>query len=183
MRAVCSRAVHYLPVVLSNFVKVQCCAVCVADNDPHFHVLYRACSEKLAQTARSADFDPERTFAPAINDNSIRMAIAKEIRELQDNVPVPERLTQRQPLRVTQGGCHMSCRMVFGRLKLPLAALGLCAASSPAAPRRELHGGSAMQRCALNRCALHRCALHRGEGCSTICPSQSSPCTVRQDVF
>ena len=95
---------------------MQCCAVHVADNDPDFDILYRACSEKLAQTARSAEFDPERTFAPAINDNSIRMAIAKEIRELQDNVPVPERLTQRQPLRVTQGQCHMSCSKVPERL-------------------------------------------------------------------
>ena len=107
---------HQLPV---GSVDLSKCAVHVADSDVHFHVLYSACSEKLAQTARSADFDPERTFAPAINDNSIRMAIAKEIRELQDNVPVPERLTQRQPLRVTQGEFHMSCRMVLARLMRP----------------------------------------------------------------
>ena len=125
----------------------------VADSDRICHILYHACSEKLAQTARSAEFDPERTFAPAINDNSIRMAIAKEIRELQDNVPVPERLTQRQPLRVTQGQCHMSCSMVLeGLVCLLRVTLGRCRCMLPSSAQK----GAAGQQRRLQLCLAHR---------------------------
>lgn len=43
------------------------------------------------------------TFAPAINDKSLRMAISKELREVREDVSTADRLTVRQPPKLTAG--------------------------------------------------------------------------------
>ena len=47
--------------------------------------------------------DPNMTFAPAINERSMRMAISKELREVREEVPLANRLTLRQPPKLTAG--------------------------------------------------------------------------------
>ena len=61
------------------------------------------CSERLAQVQLSVEQDPDMTFAPAINERSMRMAISKELREVREDVPVANRLTLRQPPKLTAG--------------------------------------------------------------------------------
>ncbi len=61
------------------------------------------CSERLAQTQLSVDEDPNMTFAPAINDRSVRLAISKELREVREDLPLADRLTSRHPPRLTSG--------------------------------------------------------------------------------
>ena len=69
-------------------------------------------SERLARMrlAREAA-DADATFSPAVNDKSLRMALAKQIRELRDEVPASQRLSAARPLPApTPGGqpavCH-----------------------------------------------------------------------------
>lgn len=51
------------------------------------------CSERLARARVAAEAgDGELTFAPAINDRSLRLALVKEIRELRDRLPACARL-------------------------------------------------------------------------------------------
>ncbi len=55
--------------------------------------------------------DTDATFSPAVNDKSLRMALAKQIRELRDEVPASQRLSAARPLPApTPGGqpavCH-----------------------------------------------------------------------------
>ena len=66
------------------------------------------CSERLAQTQLSVEEDPNLTFAPAVNDRSMRLAISKELREVREDVPLADRLTSRQPLKLNPGQSHMS---------------------------------------------------------------------------
>ena len=61
------------------------------------------CSERLAQVQLSVEQDPDMTFAPAINERSMRLAISKELREVREDVPAGSRLTLRQPLKLTAG--------------------------------------------------------------------------------
>ena len=51
----------------------------------------------------SVEQDPDMTFAPAINDRSMRMAMSKELREVRENVPFANRLTLRHPPKLTAG--------------------------------------------------------------------------------
>lgn len=51
----------------------------------------------------SVEQDPNMTFAPAINDRSMRMAISKELREVREDVPFANRLTLRHPPKLTAG--------------------------------------------------------------------------------
>ena len=70
------------------------------------HYLYHAlcgCSERLAQVQLSVEQDPEMTFAPAINERSMRIAISKELRQVREDVPFANRLTLRQPPKLTAG--------------------------------------------------------------------------------
>jgi hypothetical protein len=66
------------------------------------------CSERLAQTQLSVEEDPNLTFAPAVNDRSMRLAISKELREVREDVPLADRLTSRQPLKLNPGQSHTS---------------------------------------------------------------------------
>lgn len=66
------------------------------------------CSERLAQTQLSVEEDPNLTFAPAVNDRSMRLAISKELREVREDLPLADRLTSRQPLKLNPGQSHMS---------------------------------------------------------------------------
>ncbi|EIE27456.1 hypothetical protein COCSUDRAFT_39121 [Coccomyxa subellipsoidea C-169] len=61
--------------------------------------LQRQRSERLARMrlAREAA-DADATFSPAVNDKSLRMALAKQIRELRDEVPASQRLSAARPL-------------------------------------------------------------------------------------
>ncbi|KAK9917945.1 hypothetical protein WJX75_009986 [Coccomyxa subellipsoidea] len=56
--------------------------------------LQRQRSERLARMrlAREAA-DADATFSPVVNDRSLRMALAKQIRELQDELPASQRLS------------------------------------------------------------------------------------------
>lgn len=65
------------------------------------------CSERLAQTQLAAEADADMTFAPAINDKSLRMAISRELREVKEDVSVADRLTSRQPPRLTAGKANL----------------------------------------------------------------------------
>lgn len=47
--------------------------------------------------------DPDMTFAPAINDRSMRMAMSKELRQVREDLPFANRLTLRQPPKLTAG--------------------------------------------------------------------------------
>ena len=47
--------------------------------------------------------DPNMTFAPAINDRSVRLAMSRNLKSLQEDLPVPDRLTTRQAPKLTQG--------------------------------------------------------------------------------
>lgn len=51
----------------------------------------------------SEEQDPNMTFAPAINERSMRMAISKELRQVREDVPFAHRLTLRQPPKLTAG--------------------------------------------------------------------------------
>ena len=42
--------------------------------------------------------DSDATFSPAVNDRSLRMALAKQIRELHDKVPASQRLSAARAL-------------------------------------------------------------------------------------
>ena len=66
------------------------------------------CSERLAQTQLAAEADADMTFAPAINDKSLRMAISKELREVREDVSVADRLTSCQPPKLTAGELTLS---------------------------------------------------------------------------
>lgn len=68
------------------------------------------CSERLAQTQLSVEEDPNLTFAPAVNDRSMRLAISKELREVREDLPLADRLTSRQPLKLNPGQSHVSLR-------------------------------------------------------------------------
>ncbi|BDA48748.1 hypothetical protein COCOBI_12-4300 [Coccomyxa sp. Obi] len=61
--------------------------------------LQRQRSERLARMrlAREAE-DSDATFSPAVNDRSLRMALAKQIRELHDEVPASQRLSAARAL-------------------------------------------------------------------------------------
>ena len=82
------------------------------------------CSERLAQVQLSVEQDPDLTFAPAVNDRSMRMAISKELREVREDMPLANRLTSRHPPRLTAGllclsmPClwmhnHLACTTMF----------------------------------------------------------------------
>ena len=49
------------------------------------------------------EHDADLTFAPAINDRSMRMAISKELREVREDVPAAHRLSLRHPPKLTAG--------------------------------------------------------------------------------
>lgn len=56
---------------------------------------------RLAREAADAD----ATFSPVVNDRSLRMALAKQIRELHDEVPASQRLSIARALPApTPGG-------------------------------------------------------------------------------
>ena len=65
-------------------------------------------SERLAQTQLSVEEDPNLTFAPAVNDRSMRLAISKELRAVREDLPLADRLTSRQPLKLNPGQSHIS---------------------------------------------------------------------------
>ena len=74
-------------------------------------------SERMARARETAEAgDGELTFAPAINDNSLRLALAKELRELRDHQPACARLMgsaapDRAPSRAAQGRVSGSPRI------------------------------------------------------------------------
>ena len=53
-----------------------------------------------------AEEDPNMTFAPAINDRSVRLAISRELRGVQEEGSLPDRLTTRQAPKLTAGQLH-----------------------------------------------------------------------------
>lgn len=58
---------------------------------------------RLARDAADADM----TFSPVVNETSQRMALAKQIRELRDEVPASRRLSMARSLPIaTQGQKH-----------------------------------------------------------------------------
>ena len=61
------------------------------------------CSERLAQTQLAAEAEADMTFAPAINDRSLRMAISRELREVREDVPLADRLTSRKAPKQSAG--------------------------------------------------------------------------------
>ena len=63
------------------------------------------CSERLAQVQLAVEDDPNMTFAPAINDHSVRLAVSRELRQVggQAHLPLPDRLTSRHPPKLTPG--------------------------------------------------------------------------------
>ncbi len=58
-----------------------------------------SCSERLAhmRLAKDAAEAGVSTFSPAVNANSQRMALAKQIRELRDELPACRRLSIARP--------------------------------------------------------------------------------------
>ena len=71
----------------------------------------------------SVEQDPNNTFAPAINERSMRMAISKELREVREDVPFANRLTLRQPPKLTAGkGAYTGVRLWVRCSSKPLIA-------------------------------------------------------------
>ncbi|DBA84161.1 TPA: hypothetical protein ACH3X1_006628 [Trebouxia sp. C0004] len=75
--------------------------------------LQRRRSERLAQTQLSVEEDPNLTFAPAVNDRSMRLAISKELREVREDLPLADRLTSRQPLKLNPGVIEEEAQCTF----------------------------------------------------------------------
>ncbi|KAL3139243.1 hypothetical protein ABBQ32_006011 [Trebouxia sp. C0010 RCD-2024] len=75
--------------------------------------LQRRKSERLAQVQLSMEQDPDMTFAPAINDRSMRMAMSKELRQVREDLPFANRLTLRQPPKLTAGVIEEEARCTF----------------------------------------------------------------------
>ncbi|CAL8463386.1 g2920 [Coccomyxa elongata] len=78
---------------------VNACAVPHTPLHRRLSELQRQRSERLARMrlAQEAE-DPDATFSPAVNDRSLRMALAKQIRELHDEVPASQRLSAARAL-------------------------------------------------------------------------------------
>ena len=55
----------------------------------------------------SAEQDADLTFAPAINDRSMRIAISRELREVREDLPLAHRLTSRHPPKLTAGFANL----------------------------------------------------------------------------
>ena len=66
---------------------------------------------RLAREAADAD----ATFSPEVNDRSLRMALAKQIRELRDEVPASQRLSIARALPAPKPGGHrlMLCKEIL----------------------------------------------------------------------
>lgn len=67
---------------------------------------------RLAQEAEDSD----ATFSPAVNDRSLRMALAKQIRELHDEVPASQRLSAARAMPAPAPGVLLMLSYVCNRL-------------------------------------------------------------------